>query len=346
METVQIVRCQPFISVVIPARNEEKWIAACLESVLKDNYPHKEVIVVDDGSTDRTSEILKRFPVTVVRNEKPAGPSSARNIGVKEARGEIVVFIDAHCIVDDEQWIEKFLRFFRDPEVGAVAGYFKWKPSRIGASLTFKVSTQQRLIKSANAAYRKAIFEQLGGFDPSLEWAGDAALTYKMRRSGWKIVHSRDIEVVHAEKLWSIKRAFLYGTCFFPLRKRYPRETSIVIDRKFPSSSMGMGLLLILGFLADVFCGFPVFTLSLTAFFSVLMRGTDLNVSIGQRLKDGFYTTIWSYTYFLGALFGGIRNTLLRMRLETPVSVCSVEEPILPQEDRLLKTCDKSETSE
>lgn len=66
-----------------------------------DNYPNKEVIVVDDGSTDRTSEILKQFPVTVIRNEKPIGPSSARNIGVRQARGEIIVFIDAHCIVDD-----------------------------------------------------------------------------------------------------------------------------------------------------------------------------------------------------------------------------------------------------
>lgn len=312
MKTAQRVLGQPVVSVVIPAHNEEKWIADCLGSVLRDSYPHKEVVVVNDGSTDSTGETLKRFPVTVVRNEKPVGPSSARNIGVKEAMGEIIVFIDAHCIVDDDQWIKKFLRFFRDPEVGAVAGYLKRKPSRIGASLTFKVDTQRRLIKSANAAYRKAVFEQVGGFDPSLEWVGDAALTYKVRRSGWKIVHSRDIEVVHAEKLWSIKRAFFYGTCFFPLRKRYPRETGIRIDRKFPHSSMGMGLLLILGLVSDVFCGFPIFGPSLTVFFSVLMRGTDRNVSILQRLKDGFYTTIWSYAYFFGALYGGVRSTLLR----------------------------------
>ncbi len=312
METVQTTKCLPVVSIVIPAHNEGKWIAACLESVLRDGYPCKEVIVVDDGSTDSTNEILKSFPVTVVRNEKPVGPSSARNIGVKEAKGEIVVFIDAHCIVDDEQWIEKFLRFFPDPEVGAVAGYLERKPSRIGASLTFKTSTQQRLIKSANAAYRKEVLEQVGGFDPSLEWVGDAALTYKVRRSGWKIAHSRDIEVVHAEKLWSIKRAFFYGTGFFPLRKRFPHEISIRIDRKFPHSSMGMGLLLIFGLVADVLCGFPIFAPSLTVFFSVFMRGTDRNVSILQRLKDGFYTTIWSYAYFFGALFGGVRSTLLR----------------------------------
>ena len=312
VETSQRVLGQPVVSIVIPAHNEEKWIADCLESVRRDSYPNKEVIVVDDGSTDSTGEILKRFRVTVVRNKKPVGPSSARNIGVKEATGEIIVFLDAHCIVDDDQWIKKFLRFFRDPRVGAVAGYLKRKQSRIGASLTFKVDTQQRLIKSANAAYRKAVFEQVCGFDPSLEWAGDAILTYKVRRSGWKIVHSRDIEVLHAEKLWSIKRAFFYGTCFFPLRKRYPSETRIRINRRFPQDSMSMGLLLTLGLVADTLYGFPIFSPSLTVFFSILMRGADRNVCILKRLKDGFYTTIWSYAYFLGALYGGIRSTLLR----------------------------------
>lgn len=302
---------QPLVSVVIPARNEEKWIADCLESVLRDSYPHKEVVVVNDGSTDSTGEILKGFPVTVVRNEKPVGPGSARNIGVKRAKGEIIVFLDAHCIVDDDHWIEKFLRFFRDPRVGAVAGYLRRKPSRIGASLTFKVETQRRLIKSANSAYRKAVLQQVGGFDPSLEWAGDAALTYKVRRSGWKIVHSRDIEVIHAEKLWSIKRAFLYGTCLFPLRRRYPHEA-------YDYFAMRIGLLLVLGMVADVFLGFPVFSSSLTVFFTVLKRGADCNVSILQKLLDGFYTTIWSYAYFFGALYGGVRSTLLLAGVEAP----------------------------
>jgi len=143
---------QLLVSVVIPAHNEEKWIAACLESVLKDVYPHKEVIVIDDASTDRTNEILRRFAVTVVRNEKPMGPSSARNIGLSKAKGEIIVFIDAHCIIEDQEWIQKFLQFFKDTQVGAVAGYFRPKPNR-KPTLTFKsLKPQQRLVKSAKTS--------------------------------------------------------------------------------------------------------------------------------------------------------------------------------------------------
>lgn len=307
METLEGTRKKPVVSVVIPAHNEEKWIASCLESVLGDSYPHKEVIVIDDASTDNTGEILRRFPVTVIRNEKPVGPSSARNIGVKEAKGQIIVFIDAHCIVDDTKWIEKFLRFFRDPEVGAVAGYLRRKQSQ-GSSLRFKVGSKRRLIKSANGAYRKTIFEEVGGFDPLMEWVGDADLTYKVYRSGWEVVHSRDITVLHAERLWPIKRAFLYGTYFFPLLKRYPRE--IIRERSFALSSMGIGLVLTFGLVADLLYKFPIFTVSFMVFISVL-NGAACNLSISRILKDGFYTTVWSFAYYLGALYGGLRRALL-----------------------------------
>jgi glycosyltransferase involved in cell wall biosynthesis len=101
VEPAQASQTQPLVSIVIPARNEKKSIAACLESVFKDRYFNKEVIVVDDASTDHTSNILKRFPVTVIRNTKPMGPSSARNIGVAKAKGETIIFIDAHCIITD-----------------------------------------------------------------------------------------------------------------------------------------------------------------------------------------------------------------------------------------------------
>jgi glycosyltransferase involved in cell wall biosynthesis len=305
METGQRIQGQPLVSIIIPAHNEEKWIASCLESVLRDRYPHKEVIVVDDASTDNTREILKRFPVTVLRDERPVGPSSARNIGVGKARGEIIVFIDAHCIVEDPQWIQKFLQFFRDPLVGAVAGYFRREPTKRGLSLTFRPTTvQQRLIKSANAAYRKTALQQVQGFDSWIEWGGDAALTYKIHRSGWKVVHSRDIMIVHAEKIWSVKKAFFYGTCYFPLLKRYPRET---MARSRP---IVMGLLLTLGVIADLLYKLPIFTLSLITFLIVL-NGAKRNVSARIVLMDGLYTTIWSISYYFGALCGGVRRVLL-----------------------------------
>lgn len=245
--------------------------------------------------------------MTVFRNKKPLGPSSARNFGVKQAKGEIIVFIDAHCIVNDHNWIQKFLQFFNDPQVGAVGGYFAPRTRKSGPSLTFSSTPQRRLIKSANAAYRKSVLEQVGGFASEMEWAGDADLTFKLHNSEWKVVHSRDIMVIHAEKIWSIKRAFSYGTCFFPLLRRYPSET---IGKKFELHSFYMGLFITLGLILDIVFRLPIFTLSIVAILSVL-NSISHNFSIPWRLMDGVYTTIWAFVYYLGALYGGIRNLLL-----------------------------------
>jgi len=300
------------VSVVIPAHNEEKWVATCLESVLKtDDYPNKEVIVVDDASSDGTSDILKRLPVTVMRNEKPAGPSSARNIGVREARGEVIGFIDAHCIIDDPEWIHRYLQLFRDPPVGAVGGYFKPMAGGKGPSLTFRPAGRSharlRLVKSANAAYRRAVFERVGGFDRGMEWGGDAALTFKVDESGWKAVHSRAIKVVHAEKIWPVKKSFLYGTCYFPLRKKYPRYKAV---RGLLLPPMVMGPIVTLGVIADLLFRLPVFALSLVALLSIL-NGIAGKGCRPRILMDGFYTTVWCLSYYSGAIYGAARDALL-----------------------------------
>jgi len=328
METVQRTERQPVVTVIVPAHNEERWIEACLESILKvDNYPNKEVIVVDDASTDRTSEILERFPVTVIRNERPVGPSSARNIGVERAKGEIVVFIDAHCIVDDSEWIQKFVQFFRDPKIGAVGGYFKRDHNKNRLSLTFRQGKSRlRLIKSANAAYRKAVFEQVGGFDPTMEWGGDAALTFKVHRSGWKVVHSRNIMIVHTENIWPVRKAFLYGTCYFPLRKKYPREKPV---RGLLISPMVIGILLTFGLTIDLLCRFPIFTFSIMVLVSML-NGAAAHVPIPRILIDGFYTTIWCLAYYLGALYGGVRSMLRGHKYRGEYYY----EPNIPQDKR------------
>src|SRR5690606_17299195 len=93
---------QPLVSLVIPAYNAAAYIQRCLDSALHQDYPNIEIIVIDDGSTDSTSEILKGYgsqPGLVVTRMDNAGPSAARNAGIDRAKGEFLCFLDADDFV-------------------------------------------------------------------------------------------------------------------------------------------------------------------------------------------------------------------------------------------------------
>lgn len=90
------------VSIIVSVYNEEKYIAACLDSLLKQNYSPMEIIVVDDGSTDNTKKIVKRYSKVNLPEQKHLGTALARNYGVKFAKGEILVFVDADMKFEDD----------------------------------------------------------------------------------------------------------------------------------------------------------------------------------------------------------------------------------------------------
>src|SRR5690554_3348158 len=96
-----------FISVIVPAHNEEKYISQCLESLTTQDYPKNlyEVIVVDNNSADKTSEIAANFDVKII--QQSTGPVGAvRNAGAEKAQGEYLAFIDADCIASPN-WLSQ-----------------------------------------------------------------------------------------------------------------------------------------------------------------------------------------------------------------------------------------------
>jgi glycosyltransferase involved in cell wall biosynthesis len=96
----------PVISVIIPAYNAVKYLAEAIESALAQTRPAKEIIVVDDASTDRTVEIARSFGdrVTVLQNAVNSGPGHSRNVGVAASTGEYLAFLDA-----DDKWLPEHL---------------------------------------------------------------------------------------------------------------------------------------------------------------------------------------------------------------------------------------------
>ena len=210
-----------FVSIVVAARNEEANILTCLQSLLNQQYPSDkyEIIVVDDGSTDRTVEELSRFareeralPVIVVSLKDGAnvyGKPYAIARGLEKARGEIILCTDADCIVP-QKWMASMVRRF-EPDVAFVAGPVIERPqgsffSRL-SSLEFLgiITTAAGLIgngtpifcNGANIGYRKSIFTKVEGFGTDSATCDDETLLQRISvRSAGRIDFNADSDAV------------------------------------------------------------------------------------------------------------------------------------------------------
>jgi len=124
-----LANSQPFISIIVSVRNEERTIEQCLQSLISQSYKTREIIVIDDESDDKTPQIVQKFPVKYERIKHIEGIAAARprKIGLTMASGSIVFFPEADAYYEP-QFIEKCIRHFQDQEVGGVFGCMRmWK---------------------------------------------------------------------------------------------------------------------------------------------------------------------------------------------------------------------------
>jgi glycosyltransferase involved in cell wall biosynthesis len=179
-------RALPFVSVVVPVRNGEGSIGDCLCSLLAGDYPEdrREILVIDNGSSDRTAEVVRAHPVTYVF-EPERGVSRARNRGIEESSGEIVALLDGDCVAVPA-WLREIVAPFEDPAVGCVAGDLENLPPRsaaerqaekmLGRWQRFAVNSEPPYAVTANAAFRREVFDQIGLFDTRMPRAQDVEL--------------------------------------------------------------------------------------------------------------------------------------------------------------------------
>lgn len=197
------------VSVAIPAYNAEETIGACLDALARQTYSAGpvEVIVVDDGSTDRTKEIVEEHDVRYV-HQSQSGPAVARNRGIEEAHGSILLFTDSDCI-PEPNWVEEMLDPFEDPEVIAVKGAYR-SPQKSLVARFAQIEFEERyemlkrassidMIDTYSAGYRLATLRETGGFDTSYPEANneDTELSYRLAEQGHKMVFNADAIVNH-----------------------------------------------------------------------------------------------------------------------------------------------------
>lgn len=196
------------ISLVIPVYNGVDTIGACLDAVYAaDNRP-VEVIVVDDGSTDNSTDIIKRYPCRLVRLGRQTGSSTARNIGARHCKGEILMFIDADCLLrEDTLFLAEKTVAELDPSV-VVGGTYSKLPVDKNFFSTFQ-SLFIHFFESKNAEnpdyvaghaliMSAAGFKKSGGFpEHFLPLIEDVAFSHHLRRSGYRLLMNPDIQVGH-----------------------------------------------------------------------------------------------------------------------------------------------------
>ena len=196
----------PSVSVIIPAYNEERVIAASIARVLASDYPALDVIVADDGSKDRTSacvaEAFGDDPRVRLLTLVNGGKAAALNRALKDAQGEVIIALDADTQFEAET-IRRLARWFADPEIGAVAG-----DARVGNRVNLvtrwqavEYITAQNLERRALAgfdamtvvpgavgAWRRSALDSVGGY-PEDTLAEDQDLTIAIQRAGWRVTY-------------------------------------------------------------------------------------------------------------------------------------------------------------
>lgn len=172
------------ISLVIPAYNEEKRIAVCLKNAIENSDGNFcEIIVVDNASVDRTAELARSFFSVKVITENKRGTSNARQAGFLAATGDVVVFIDADCVLPKD-WVGKIKKYFVDKKVVAVSGPYKyydayWRGPILNLFWWLFVPVTYRLvgyaINGGNFAVRRQALLEIDGFDENILFYGDDA---------------------------------------------------------------------------------------------------------------------------------------------------------------------------
>jgi len=224
------------VSIVIPACNAERTIAECLQASLQQTHPDCEIIVVDDGSTDRTRQIVEQFTGVAVIHQANRGPAAARNTGAARATGDVLAFTDSDCIPRPD-WIERLLEDFQEGVVGVGGTYANAEPKSLLARMLHEEIQARHdrcgeyvdFLGSFNVAYKREAFEAVGGFDETFSRASaeDNDLAYRLQDAGGRLRFQPGAIVAHHHptRLWPYLRTQAsHGYWRMKLYRKHPRR--------------------------------------------------------------------------------------------------------------------------
>ncbi len=262
------MREMPFVSVVIPIRNEEYFIARCLQSVVDQDYPHDrmEVLVVDGRSEDRTREIVaefgSRYPMIKLLDNPKLSTPAGLNIGIREAKGDVIVRVDGHCVLEAD-YVRQCVRCLRETGADNVGGLMKTVGEGYVAQVIalainsffgsggskFHYSSKEQYVDTVYlGAFPRHVFDRVGYFNERLMRNQDYELNYRIRAAGGKIFLSPAIRSSYYGRstlrgLW--QQYFQYGFWKIEMIRLHPKSVRLrqLVPPLFVFSLVAAGLL-------------------------------------------------------------------------------------------------------
>ncbi len=246
----------PFLSVVIPVRNEEAHLRFVLEDLLAQDYPPDrwELLVADGNSTDGTRDVVRHYSersqVHVECLPNPSQLSSAgRNVGARASRGQYVLFVDGHCRIPSRSLLRDTVRLFEETGADCLcrpqpldSSENTWLQRVIadaraslighGHDSTVYATSGDRFVEpmSSGACYRADVFEKIGYYDERFDACEDVEFNYRLRRAGLRSFWSARLAVQYSPRtslggLW--KQLVRYGRGRFRFARRHPEALTL-----------------------------------------------------------------------------------------------------------------------
>jgi glycosyltransferase involved in cell wall biosynthesis len=325
---------KPFVSVIIPCRNEEKYIEECLSSLLKQDYPKEklEILVIDGMSKDKTREIIKKkfgkYPlIRLLENPQRFTPFGL-NIGIKEAKGKVIVRMDAHAKYAND-YISRCVDCLKEHKVDNVGGAMKTLPGSntliaktialclshpFGAGNSyFRIGSKKpQLVDTVfGGCYRKEVFEKIGLYNEKMIRSQDMEFNLRLKEAGCKILLVPDITSYYYSQPTLI--GFLMHNISDGIWITYPLKFGIQAFSWRHLTPLAFLVSLVSFFLLSSISGFFSFFFSLVVVLYILAN-LFFSLKISKRERNFGYLFLLPIVflvrhlgYALGSFFGLIK---------------------------------------
>jgi len=229
----------PPISIIIPIKNRINMIPRLINSLLDLDYPKYEIIIIDDASTDGSSELLEKYPLTHIRLAHSIGSANARNVGIQNASHHIIALTDSDCVVS-QSWLKELSPSLT--EFDLIGGYVQFRDyaehritplSYLSSEIEIQLKSDINFINTSNILFKKSVWQSLGGFRSyRLE---DVDFSWRALKKGYRLWYDPKGVVYHDNPthfIQKFKRLKNYAKCYADLiyihniKLRYQRPSA------------------------------------------------------------------------------------------------------------------------